>query len=73
MEGLFLRYECGFVVVAVVVVGIVTVCRMMILICDIVLVPPYSTTSMSMPVVWFVVISFCSRSVFVSYFSSRFV
>ena len=67
MEGLFFRYEYGaivFVVVAVVVVVIVTVCRMLILICARVVVPPYSTTIMSMPVVWFVVISFCSRSVF---------
>jgi len=67
MEGLFFRYECGVVVVvvvAVVVVFIVTVCRMLILICARVVVPLYSTTIMSMPVVWFVVISFCSRSEF---------
>ena len=34
------------------------------MLCARVVVHPFSTTSMSMPVVWFVVISFCSRSVF---------
>ena len=67
MEGRFFIYECGVVVVvvvAVVVVVIVTVCRMLILICARVVFPLCSTTSMSMPVVWFVVVLFCGRFVF---------